>query len=68
VFTPQQQAALKTAFATGVCDYSKPGIGFQNAVPWLTYQDAAGNVSYGGVAMSAAPLSQDFGPGTGRGT
>ena len=68
VFTPEQQAALKTTFATGVCDYSKPGIGFQDSVPWLTYQDAAGNVIYGGGAMGAAPLSQSFGRGAGRGT
>ena len=68
MFTPDQQAALKTAFATGVCDYSKPGIGFQDAVPWLRYQDAAGDVIYGGVAMGAAPLSQSFGRGAGRGT
>ena len=59
-FTPAQQASLERSFATGVCDYSKPGIGFQDAVPWLTYQDEAGEVAYGGVPMGAPPLSQYF--------
>jgi hypothetical protein len=26
-FTPEQQARMKAIFATGVCDYSKPGVG-----------------------------------------
>ena len=64
VFTPAQQAALEAAFPTGVCDYSKPGRGFQAAVPWLRYQDAAGAVIYGGVAMGSPPLSRYFGPGS----
>ena len=59
-FTEEQQAALKEAFPTGVCDYSKPGKGFQAAVPWLTYQDAAGNVVYGGKPMGAVVLSEFF--------
>ena len=60
VFTEEQQAALKEAYPTGVCDYSKPGRGFQAAVPWLTYQDAAGTVVYGGRAMGAPPTSETF--------
>ena len=62
VFTADQQAALRAAFPSGVCDYSKPGKGFQAAVPWLRYQDAAGDVVYGGVPMGAPPLSVYFGP------
>ena len=62
VFTPEQQAKLKAAFPAGVCDYSKPGIGFQAAVPWLTYQDAEGDVIYGGKALGASPTSRYFGP------
>ncbi len=57
VFDAAQQAALKKAFPTGVCDYSKPGKGFQAAVTWLTYQDAAGTVVYGGKPLGAAPRS-----------
>jgi hypothetical protein len=43
--TVDQQATLREAFPTGVCDYSKPGTGFQVAVPWLTYQDAGARSS-----------------------
>jgi hypothetical protein len=57
VFTPDQQAALKETFPTGVCDYSKPGNGFQEAVPWLTYQDAEGGVVHGGTPLGEPPLS-----------
>jgi hypothetical protein len=62
VFDAAQQAALKKAFPTGVCDYSKPGKGFQDAVPWLAYQDAAGRVVYGGRPMGDPPLSVYFTP------
>ena len=58
VFTPEQQAALTAAFSTGVCDYSKPGKGFQAAVPWLTYQTAVAGVVYGGQPMGAPPTSE----------
>jgi hypothetical protein len=62
VFTAAQQATLKKAFPTGVCDYSKPGRAFQAAVAWLRYQDAAGKVVYGGTAMGGAPMSVYFSP------
>ena len=65
VFTPAQQATLQEVFATGVCDYSKPGIGFQDTIPWLTYQDDAGNVIYGGVPLGDPPLSDYFTGGSG---
>ena len=69
VFSATQQAALKEAFPTGVCDYSKPGKGFRAAVTWLTYQDAAGKVVYGGTPLGAAPVSVPFrGAGTAAGS
>ena len=40
-FTDAQWAQLQQTFPTGVCDYSKPGVDQQAAIPWLTYQDAA---------------------------
>ncbi len=64
VFTAEQQATLRETFPDGVCDYSKPGKGFQAAVPWLTYQDDQGNVVHGGEPMGAAPVSQPYGPTT----
>ena len=62
VFTPDQQATLQETFPTGVCDYSKPGTGFRAAVPWLTYQDADGDVIHGGVPMGPTPTSTPYGP------
>jgi hypothetical protein len=62
VFTDAQQTALEAAFPHGVCDYSRPGKGFQAAVPWLRYQDVDGNVIYGGASMGAPPVSVYFGP------
>jgi hypothetical protein len=55
--TDDQWAALEQLFAGGVCDYSKPGVDQQGAIPWLTYQDAKGKVVYGGKPMAAAPRS-----------
>jgi hypothetical protein len=62
VFTPEQQAALRRTFPDGVCDYSKPGKGFQAATTWLTYQEADGSVVYGGRPLGPAPVSVPFGP------
>jgi hypothetical protein len=60
VFTAAEQATLKETFPEGVCDYTRPGKGFQAATTWLTYQDAAGKVVYGGTPMGDAPVSVPF--------
>ena len=52
-----QFARLQAVFPTGVCDWSKPGVGQQGVVPWQTYQDAGGQVVFGGRAMGPAPRS-----------
>jgi hypothetical protein len=57
VFTDAQWAALQAAFPGGVCDFSKPGVGFQPTVPWLSYAGGAG-----GTPLGDAPASQ---PGDG---
>jgi hypothetical protein len=57
-FTDDQWAQLQQAFPGGVCDWSKPGIDQQGAIPWLTYQDANGNVIYGGQPLGDQPRSQ----------
>jgi hypothetical protein len=37
-FTPQQQGQLRAAFPTGVCDYSRPGVGERPPLgAWLSY-------------------------------
>ncbi|HWG92815.1 MAG TPA: DUF6351 family protein, partial [Mycobacteriales bacterium] len=61
VFTPLQQEALRRTFPDGVCDYSRPGKGFQAATTWLTYQDEDGSVVYGGRPLGDAPVSVPFG-------
>jgi hypothetical protein len=57
-----QFAALQQVFPTGVCDFSKPAVDQQGAVPWLTYQRADGKVIYGGRALGAAPRSKALKP------
>jgi uncharacterized tannase-like protein DUF6351 len=61
-FTDAQWQELQQAFPTGVCDYSKPGIGQGPTTPWLTYQDARASVVYGGRPLGPAPSSVAFGP------
>ena len=56
-FTDEQWATLQKTFPDGVCDYSKPGVDQHGTTPWLTYQDAGGNVVYGGRALGAPPTS-----------
>jgi hypothetical protein len=56
-FTDDQWAALQQLFPGGVCDYSKRGVDQQATIPWLTYQNAAGKVVYGGRPLGAAPRS-----------
>ena len=57
-FTDTQWSQMQATFRHGVCDYSKPGQGQQDTVAWQTYQDAEGNVIYGGVALPEPPRSQ----------
>ena len=56
-FSEAQWSRLQKAFPDGVCDWSKPGLGHERNIPWLTYQDAEGHVIYGGRPMGAAPRS-----------
>ncbi len=50
-----QFTALQAIFPDGVCDFSKPPVGYQPTIAWLTYQKANGEVIYGGAALPAAP-------------
>jgi hypothetical protein len=56
-FTDQQWAQLQTIFPNGVCDFSKRGIAQRGTVPWMTYQDAQGEVIYGGQPLGRPPAS-----------
>ncbi|MCU1588978.1 MAG: hypothetical protein JWP11_234 [Frankiales bacterium] len=53
VFSDADWASLQAAFPSGVCDWSKPGIGQQQTVAWQTYENRTG-----GVAMGAPPTSE----------
>ena len=51
-FTDGQWTRLQAVFSTGVCDWSKPGVGQQAAVSPLTF-----SAGPGGAPMPAAPVS-----------
>lgn len=55
--TPAQWSTLQATFPNGVCDYSKPGHGQQNAQTWLTYSDSKGQVIYGGQNLPDLPAN-----------
>jgi hypothetical protein len=57
-FTDAQWEALEAAFPTGVCDFSRPGVGQQDTIPWQTYQDRGGRVIYGGRPLGPPPKSK----------
>jgi Tannase-like family of unknown function (DUF6351) len=62
-FTDEEFKALEKTFATGVCDFSKPGVSQQGTVPWQTYQNdsAGGAVIYGGQPLGPAPANSGEG-------
>jgi len=52
-FTDAQWARLQQTFPTGVCDFSKPGVGQQPPIaPWLTF-----SAGPGGVPLGPTPIS-----------
>ena len=51
VFTAGQQARLQAVFSTGVCDWSKPGVGQQRSPGWYTF------VTGTGAPLPTAPVS-----------
>lgn len=59
-FTEDQWQALEETFPTGVCDYTRPDPNYTQTVPWLTYQDPAGEVIHGGTPMGDPPASKPF--------
>jgi uncharacterized tannase-like protein DUF6351 len=54
-FTADQWAKMEAIFPDGVCDFSCRGVDQQPTIPWLTYQDDAGNVIYGGQPLPSPP-------------
>jgi hypothetical protein len=61
--TDAQWATMKKTFPNGVCDYSKPGVGKTDTVPWLSYEGKDGKVIYGGTPLPPRPRSTPFSGG-----
>jgi hypothetical protein len=57
-FTDADFARLLELFPAGVCDWSKPGVGQQGAIPWMTYQRKSGKAVYGGRPLRKQPPSK----------
>jgi hypothetical protein len=55
MFTADQWAALQQAFPTGVCDYSKPPVGQQASIPWITFAGGPGGQPLGDAPASQGP-------------
>jgi uncharacterized tannase-like protein DUF6351 len=60
-FSDDDWARLQKAFPTGVCDWSRPGVDQRPTIPWRTYEDARGNVIYGGASLGPAPAGSGGG-------
>jgi hypothetical protein len=54
-FTAEQWQLLEEAFPTGVCDYSKPPVGQQESLPWVTFADGPGGQPLGDPPTSQGP-------------
>jgi hypothetical protein len=54
VFSDAQWAQVKSAFPTGVCDWSRPGVDQQATIPWMTYEDTVGGRSLGSPPASSS--------------
>ena len=53
--TPGELATLESLFASGVCDWSRPGVGQGPAQTWLRYDARDGGVVYGGRNLPRLP-------------
>ncbi len=63
-FTDEQWAQLQATFASGVCDYGKPGVDQQPPkARWLTFAGGPG-----GQPLGNRPAASDIAPGTVGGT
>jgi uncharacterized tannase-like protein DUF6351 len=60
-FTDAEWDTMVKAYPDGVCDYTKPGVDRVPTRPWQSYQDAAGNVVYGGRGLGSVPRSRTVG-------
>ncbi|HEX9765763.1 MAG TPA: DUF6351 family protein, partial [Nitriliruptorales bacterium] len=63
LLTDAQWETLNEAFPTGVCDWTRPGVGQQDAVAWQTYEDGPGGRPLGPAPTSAVPPASAPAPG-----
>jgi hypothetical protein len=56
-FTDAEWSELQSLFPDGVCDFGQSGVDQTATVPWLAYEDASGDVVYGGRALGDPPAS-----------
>ena len=56
-FTEDQWKRLQSAFPDGVCDWSRPSVGYEPSMPWTTYADGPGGRPLG-VAPKSTPTSR----------
>lgn len=54
-FTDSQWTQLKNTFPNGVCDWTKPPVGYQPSIPWMTY-----SAGPGGQPLPPPPVSTAF--------
>jgi Tannase-like family of unknown function (DUF6351) len=52
-FSDAQWSRLQKVFASGVCDWSKPGVGVKASTPWQSFSEGPG-----GTPMPPAPTSE----------
>ena len=62
-FDDEQWERLRAMFPAGVCDWSKPSVGFQPSVPWLTFLGANGEAVPGGAELGPPPTSEPLAGG-----
>ena len=55
-FTDDQWSRLQVAFPSGVCDWTRPSVGYQPSIPWMTYAGGPG-----GQPLGRPPASVPFG-------
>ena len=58
-FTEAEWRQLQLAFPSGVCDWSKPGVGEQPSIPWTSFEQGPG-----GRPLGRAPASTALPTGT----
>ncbi len=51
-FTDAQWASLKSTFPDGVCDWTKPSIGYEPSIPWMNYSNGPGGTPIGDAPVS----------------